>query len=147
MVTPSRCTLECSFSQDSSEASGDDVAYVRSSSWLLGVVFRLISFTVYSCLWRRLPQCSDDKSVVTLYTRGHVVPAGTRSLAKDHVGRLRACSKNVISMINVFTLPNVNTKIIEGELRKIFVSEVYMKLVALRINWYIRSSSQFQKGK
>jgi len=49
-------------------------------------------------------------------------------------------------MINVFTLTNINTKIIEGKLSKIVTSEVCIKLVALRINWYTRSWSQFQKG-
>jgi len=49
-------------------------------------------------------------------------------------------------MINVFTLTNINAKIIEGKLSKIFISEVYIKLVALRINRYTSSSSQFQKG-
>jgi len=48
-------------------------------------------------------------------------------------------------MINVFTLTNINTKITEGKLSKICISEVYFKLVALRINRYTRSS-QFQKG-
>jgi len=48
-------------------------------------------------------------------------------------------------MVNVFTLTNTNTKIIEGKLSKMFSSEVYIKLVALRINQYT-SSSQFQKG-
>jgi len=48
-------------------------------------------------------------------------------------------------MINIFTLTNINTKIIEGKLSKIFISEVCIKLVALRINRYTRSSSQFQK--
>jgi len=67
--------------------------------------------------------------------RGHQVPR------KDHVGRPRVCFKNDISMINVFTLTNINTKIIEDKLSKIFVSEVCMKLVALRINRYTRSSS------
>jgi len=51
-------------------------------------------------------------------------------------------------MINVFALTNtnINMKIIEGELSKIFTSEVCIKLVGLRINRYTRSSSQFQKG-
>jgi len=49
-------------------------------------------------------------------------------------------------MINVFTLMNINTNIIEGKLSKICISNVYIKLVALRINRYTRSSSQFQKG-
>jgi len=61
-------------------------------------------------------------------------------------GRLRACSKNSISMINVFTLMNINTRIIENKLSKFFISEVYIKLVALRINRCTRSCSQFQKG-
>ena len=49
-------------------------------------------------------------------------------------------------MINVFTLTNVTTAITEGKLRKIFISEVCIKLVALRIHWYTRSSLQFRKG-
>jgi len=49
-------------------------------------------------------------------------------------------------MINVFTLTNINTKIIEGKLSKIFISEMHIKLIALRIDWNTRSSSQFQKG-
>jgi len=40
----------------------------------------------------------------------------------------------------------MNPKIIVGKLSKIFISEVCTKLVALRINRYTRSSSQFQKG-
>jgi len=40
----------------------------------------------------------------------------------------------------------MNTKVLEGKLSKIFTSEVCIKLVALRINWYTRNSSQFQKG-
>jgi len=47
-------------------------------------------------------------------------------------------------MINVFTLTNINTKIIEGKLSKIFISEVRIILVVLRIN-RCTSSSQFQK--
>jgi len=58
----------------------------------------------------------------------------------------RACSKNNISMINVFTLTNINTRIIKGKLSKIFISEVCVKLVALRFNRYTRRSSQFQKS-
>jgi len=49
-------------------------------------------------------------------------------------------------MINIFTLTNINTTIIEGKLSKIFISEVCIKLVALRINRYTKSSSKFQKG-
>jgi len=33
----------------------------------------------------------------------------------------QACSENNISMINVFTLTNINTKIIEGKLSKILI--------------------------
>ena len=33
-----------------------------------------------------------------------------------------------------------------GKLSKLIVSEVCIKLVALRINWYPRSSSEFHKG-
>jgi len=58
--------------------------------------------------------------------------------------------KNNISInniINAFSLTiNMNTKVLEGKLSKIFTSEVCIKLVALRINWYTRNSSQFQKG-
>jgi len=43
-------------------------------------------------------------------------------------------------------LTNINTKIFAGKLSKIFISKVLIKLVALRINQYTRSSSQFQKG-
>jgi len=49
-------------------------------------------------------------------------------------------------MINVFTLMNINTKIVERKLSKIIISEVCIKLVAFRINQYTRSSSQFHKG-
>jgi len=49
-------------------------------------------------------------------------------------------------MINVFTLTNINTKIVEGKLSKIFMSEVCIKLEALCINRDIRSSPQFRKG-
>jgi len=52
-----------------------------------------------------------------LYGRGHQCGARGHQVArKDHVGRPRACSKNNISMINVFT----NTKLLEGKLRKNF---------------------------
>jgi len=44
-------------------------------------------------------------------------------------------------MINVITLTNINTKIIESNLSKIFISEVCIKLVALRINRYTGSNS------
>jgi len=83
-----------------------------------------------------------------IYSRGHQRGARENQVAhKDHVGRPRACSKNNISMINVvFTLTNINTKIIEGKLSKIFISEVRIKPVALRINRYTRSSSQFENG-
>jgi len=49
-------------------------------------------------------------------------------------------------MINVLTLTNIDTKIIKGKLSKLFIAEVCIKLVALRINRYTGSSSQFQKG-
>jgi len=65
---------------------------------------------------------------------------------KEHVDYPRACSNNNISVINVFTLMNINTKINESKLSKIFISEVCIKLVALRIYMYTRSSWQFQKG-
>jgi len=37
-------------------------------------------------------------------------------------------------MVNAFTLTNINIKIIEGILSKYFISEVCIKLVALRTN-------------
>jgi len=48
-------------------------------------------------------------------------------------------------MIYVFTLANINTKIIEGKLSEFFSLEVRITLVPLRIMWCTRSSSQFQK--
>jgi len=48
-------------------------------------------------------------------------------------------------MINAFISTNINTKIIESKLSKNFISEVCIKVVALRINWYTWSISQFQK--
>ena len=83
---------------------------------------------------------------VLTYTSGvtNVVPAGTRSPSKDHVGRPRACSKNNISMINVFTLTNINTKKIERNMSITVISKVCIKLVALHINRYTRSSSHTQ---
>jgi len=48
-------------------------------------------------------------------------------------------------MINVYTLTNNNTKVIEGKLSKIFISEqVCIKLVALRSNRYTKCSSQLK---
>ena len=82
--------------------------------------------------------------LIFLHTRGHQRGARGHQVArKGQVGRPRACSKNNISMINIFTLPKINTNIIEGNLSKIFISEVCIKLVSLRINRYTRSSSQF----
>jgi len=84
-----------------------------------------------------------------IYYRGHQRGARRHQVPrKNHVRRLRpqACSKNNDSMINVFTLTNTNSKIIKDKLSEIYISEVCIKLVALRINWYTRSSSQFQKG-
>ena len=60
----------------------------------------------------------------TAYIKGHQRGArGHQVIRKDHVSRRRACSKNNISMINVFTLTNINTKMIEGKLSKTFISE------------------------
>jgi len=82
-----------------------------------------------------------------MQSRGHQRGARGHQVArKDHVRRPRACSGNNNSMINVFTLTNINTKITEGKLSKTFISEVCIKLVALCINQYTRSSSEFQKG-
>jgi len=49
-------------------------------------------------------------------------------------------------MISVFTLKNISTKEIKGKLNNIFISEACIKPVALRINRYTRSNSQFWKG-
>jgi len=43
-------------------------------------------------------------------------------------------------------ITNINTKVTEGKLSKIFISEVCIKLEVLRINRCTRSSSQFQRG-
>jgi len=48
-------------------------------------------------------------------------------------------------MINVFTLRNINTKISEGKLSKIFISEVCIKLVALRMMLYQEVAHSFRK--
>ena len=45
-----------------------------------------------------------------------------------------ACFKTNISMTNVFTSTNINTKIIEGKLSQICISEVRIKLADFRIN-------------
>jgi len=69
------------------------------------------------------------------YNRGHQRGARGHQLArKDHVYRPRTCSKHNISMINVFKLTNINTEIFEDKFSKIFISEVCIKLAALRIN-------------
>ena len=81
-----------------------------------------------------------------IWPRGHQCGARGHQVAhKDEVGRPRAYSKNNISMINVLPLTNINTKIIESKLSKIFILEVCIKLVVLHINRYT-SSSQFQKS-
>jgi len=41
---------------------------------------------------------------------------------------------------------NINTEINEGKLTKNLISEMFIKLVALRIIRYTRSSSEFHKG-
>jgi len=56
-----------------------------------------------------------------------------------------ACFENIDRMINVFTLTNINSKIIKDNMNEIYISEVCIKLVSLRINRYTRSSSLFQK--
>jgi len=85
--------------------------------------------------------------VVCRYIRGNQCGAHEHWVArKDQVRGPRACSKDNISIIRVFTLINVNTEIIEGKLIKIFILKVCIKLVALGINPCTRSSSQFQKG-
>jgi len=93
-------------------------------------------------LWRRPRQ----KTFLIVNCRGHQRGARGHQVArKDQVGP-RACSKNNITMINIFTLTNINNKILEGKLKKIFISEVCIKVVTLRINRYTTSNSQFQKG-
>ena len=72
---------------------------------------------------------------LSLYSRGHQRGSREHQVArKAHVGCQLTCSKNNIRMVNAFTLTNINTKIIEGRLSKLFISEVCIKLVALRIN-------------
>jgi len=57
------------------------------------------------------------KAAIVVQTRGHQRGARGHQVArKDQVGRPRAFSKNNISMINVFALTNINTKIAEGKL-------------------------------
>jgi len=76
-----------------------------------------------------------DRLKVTVWVRDHQRGARGHQVArKDHVGRPWGCFKNNINIINVFTLTNINTNIIKGKLSKIFLSQVCMKLVALRIN-------------
>ena len=88
-----------------------------------------------------------ETCIACFYSRGHHRGAHGHQVArKEQVGRPRPCSKNNISMINIFTLTNINTKIIESKLSKIFIFEVCIKLAALRINRHTRSSSQLQKG-
>ena len=78
----------------------------------------------------------------SLYNRGHQRGARGHQVAhKDHVGPPGARSKNNISMVNVFTLTNVNTEVSEGKLSKSFISEVCIKLAALRSNRCTRGSS------
>jgi len=72
---------------------------------------------------------------------------GPRQRKPDWVSKDLKAFSNDISMISVFTLTNINAKLIEGKLSKIFISEVCMKLVALRINRYTRSSSQLAISK
>jgi len=68
--------------------------------------------------------------IMNYYTKGHQRGARGHQVArKDHVGRPWACSKSDISMVNVFTLTNINTKIIKGKLKEIFILEVCIKLL------------------
>jgi len=61
----------------------------------------------------------------TVYIKGHERSARGHQVArKDQVGGPRACFKNNVSMINVFTLTNINAKIIEGKMSKL-VTLVY----------------------
>jgi len=55
-----------------------------------------------------------------VYISGHQRGARGHYVArKDQVGRPMACSKNNISMINVFTLTNINTKVIKVNWAKV----------------------------
>ena len=66
-----------------------------------------------------------------------------------NVTRIESESPKIVTRVESLTrvtLSLINTKITEGKLNKIFILEVWIKLVALRINPYTRSSSQFQKG-
>jgi len=55
-----------------------------------------------------------------VYISGHQRGARGHHVArKDQVGRPMAYSKNNISMINVFTLTNINTKVIKVNWAKV----------------------------
>ena len=76
-----------------------------------------------------------------IYISSHQRDARGHQVAhKDQVRCPQACYKNYISMINVFTITNINTKIINDKQSKIFISEVCIKLVALHINRHTGST-------
>jgi len=82
-----------------------------------------------------------------IYGRGHQHDARGHLVARKHyVGCPRASFKNSIKMMCVITYININNDNIIGKLNKIFISEVCIKLVALRVTRYPRSSSQLHKG-
>ena len=64
---------------------------------------------------------------------------------KDDIHRPRYSSKNNISMINTFTLTNINTEVIEAKLSKTLISEVCIKqepLALIRTQEVARSFKQ-----
>ena len=108
----------------------------------VGVATKFLAFLVVLCFER----CCPKQNTVVRWKSKYLAQ-------KKFSGWLRycprACSKNNISMIGVFTLRNiliVNTKTIKGKLSKIFISEECIKLVALCINRHVRSSSQLQEA-
>ena len=61
-----------------------------------------------------------------VYSRGRQRGArGHQVVRKDHVSRPRACSKNKIRMINVFTFTNINAKVTEAKLSNFYFRSVY----------------------
>ena len=85
----------------------------------------------------------DELFLFTLLTRGHQHGArGHQVTYEVHVGHQRACSKNSVGMISIFTEMNIvdcNNNVMKGKLSKLFISEVHL-------NRYSKSSPQFQKG-
>jgi len=87
-----------------------------------------------------LQKCRVCEKSSRVYGRGHQCGACGHQVARGPILKI------TFSMINVFTLTNINTTVIENKMSKTFSWEVRIKLVALHVNRYTRSSLQFQKG-